>query len=517
MNPRLARCACMVLVLALGAAACSQDTDPSAGGTEGTTTSTSAPAGPLTPIAALPAAAERWSYLPTPVTATVPVPDTAAERAELQTRRDVAARPRPPGSDDRFIRVGEGTPTRFMDLAVDVGRRRALNPMRMARHNALIAVAGHEAALAAARTAVPAGQSPKQVDAALGEPVGGVDSLGVELPDGTLPPEIVTATAQRKVACSIYPVECPRFERLNEIARNRLIASGAVWPSTIDAATALGESVGDAVIAQGASDGATPWVASPTDLPPGGEWKPTPGAFAPALEPFAGSWRPWNLTSGDQFRPAAPPAAGSPEHVAATQQVFDEGTNISDRALRIANFWDMGPGTSTPPGYWVSDVEADAFRQAPAADQAAALALLATAELDAGIATWDAKYAYRTVRPVTTIRSSLAPQWLPSLQTPAFPAYVSGHSAFTATAAEILSVLRPERAEEFMNAAAEASDSRLTGGIHYWYDLVAGSQLGKQVGDAALQRAGLQPAQGLTPVTERMRYTSADVRTRPAS
>ena len=506
-----------MVVLALGAVACTKDTSGTSGeaSSNQSSTSTTVPAGQPTPVAALPPTSQRWSYLPTPVTVPVPTPDPNAERVELQRRREAAGAPRPPGSDDRFTRVGEGTPTRMMDLAVDVGRRRALNPMRMARHNALIAVAGHEAAVAAAKTPLPAGQSPRQVDAALGATINGVDSSGVELPDGTLPPEIVTATAQRKVACSIYPVECPRFERLDEIATNRLVASGAVWPSTIDAAVALGDAIGAAVIAQGASDGAKPWVAAPDDLAPGGEWKPTPGAFAPALEPFAGTWRPWNLTSGDQFRPAAPPAAGSPEHVAATKQVFDEGSNLSDRALRIANFWDLGAGTSTPPGYWVSDVEADAFRQAPAADQASALALLATAELDAGIATWDAKYAYQTVRPVTSIRSSLAPQWLPSLQTPAFPAYVSGHSTFTAAAAEILSVLRPERAEEFMNAAAEASDSRLTGGIHYWYDLVAGSQLGKQVGDTALQRAGLQPATGLKPVTERMRYTSADVRTRP--
>lgn len=465
-----------------------------------------------TPIAALPPVVERWSYLDQPVQVEVPAPDTEAERPVLEQRRAEAAVPFPPG-DDRMTRVGEGTPTRYADLAVDVGRRRGLNPLRMARFLSLVSVAGHEAAIAAARTRSPDVPTPRSVVPALGMPIPAVDAVGVELPAGQLPPEVVTSAAQRKVACSLTPDECERFRRLDDIARRRLVASGAVWPSTIDASVRLGDAVGDAVLARAATDGASAWVSTPTDLPPGGEWVPTPGMFAPALEPFAGGWRPWNLTSGEQFRPEAPPAAGTPEHDAAAAQVLEEATNLSDRDLRVAAYWDLGPGTSTPPGYWVSDITADALRQAPVADQASGLALVATAELDAGIATWDAKYAYRTVRPVTVIRRGASPQWLPSLVTPPFPAYVSGHSAFTAAAAETMSVLRPERAEEFFDAAAEASDSRLLGGIHYWFDLSEGADLGQRVGRAALERAGVMPLANVRPVRDRITYTSADVRT----
>ena len=110
------------------------------------------------------------------------------------------------------------------------------------------------------------------------------------------------------------------------------------------------------------------------------------------------------------------------------------------------------------------------------------------------------------------IRSGVTPQWLPSLGTPPVPAYVSGHSAFTAAAAETMSVLRPERAEEFLDAAAEASDSRLLGGIHYWFDLTEGATLGQQVGRAALERAGVPPIADARPVRERITYDSADVR-----
>jgi len=465
------------------------------------------------PVAALPPVTDRWTYLDQPVTPAIPDPDPGAEQAELRRRRDAAAEPLPVTGDDRFTRVGEGTPTRFADLTVDVGRRRTLNPLRLARAAAVVAVAGHEAALAAARTPPPGVPSPREVDQSLGAPVAGVDSVGVELPPGQLPPELVTASAQRRVACELFPVECPRFRILDEVANRRLVVSGAAWPSTIDAARALGEQIGTSVLQRASTDGAAPWVASPTDLPPGDEWVPTPGMFAPALEPFAGGWRPWNLNSGDQFRPGAPPAAGSPDHAAATEQVLAEGSNLSDRDLRVTSYWDLGPGTSTPPGYWIADIASDALRQAPVADQASGLALVATAELDAGIAAWDAKYAYRTVRPVTVIRKGAAPQWLPSLVTPPFPSYVSGHSVFSSAAAEVIGALRPERADELLDAAAEASDSRLTGGIHYWFDLTDGATLGQQVGRAALDRAGVPPLDGVGSVRDRMRYTSADVRT----
>ena len=236
--------------------------------------------------------------------------------------------------------------------------------------------------------------------------------------------------------------------------------------------------------------------------------------FAPALEPFAGTWRPWNLTSGDQFRPPAPPKPGKPGFQAAVEQVLAVGTNVSDRDLRIVRYWDLGPGTSTPPGYWASDVAADALRSTTVADQASTLALTTTAAFDAGVATWDAKYHYLLVRPVTVIRKGASPQWLPSLATPPFPAYTSGHAGFGTAAVTVLAALVPARAEEFYDAAAEAGDSRVTGGIHFWFDDVEGTRLGAKVGAASLARAGLTPSADLKPVEYRLLFSSADARGR---
>ncbi|MFM7063932.1 MAG: phosphatase PAP2 family protein [Actinomycetes bacterium] len=506
----------ILILVALGATACSGG--PAAG--RPGASSSAVPSRPVrTDVAPLPMlgpVADRWSYLPqpVPVDGAVPAPDPAAERTELENRRAlVAARPVLP-SDDRYTRVGEATPTRFMELVVDVGRRRSLNPLRMARAQALVAVAAHEASVAAARADVPAARTPRQVDPDLAAALPAVDGYGVEQPATGLPPELVAATAQQTVACAQFPPECPRFTRLGDVATDRALASGRYWPSTLDAAAALGRQVGATVSQYASTDGAASWTPRAGDLPAGGSWVPTPGMFAPPLEPFAGTWRPWNLTSGDQLRPPPPPQPGTPAFTAAVQQVLDVGTNVSDRDLRIVRYWDLGPGSSTPPGYWASDVAADALRTTTVADQAAALALTTTAALDAGIATWDAKYRYLLVRPVTAIRSGASPQWLPSLTTPPFPAYASGHAAFGTASVVVLSALLPARAEEFYDAAAEAGDSRVTGGIHYWFDDVEGTRIGDRAAVAALARAELAPDPALEPVEERLRFTSAEARGR---
>ena len=465
---------------------------------------------PAEPLGVFAPVGERWSYLPAAVAGVTVSPDPRAEAAALQQlREELSTRP-PASGTDNYTRVSEATPTRFMDLLTDVGRRRSLNPLRMSRFAAMLGVAGHEAVVAAAQSSVAPVKTPAQIDKALAKPIPGTDGWGVELPETSLPPEIVAAAAMQTVACSALPVECPRFEQLGQVARDRLIASGGVWPSQIDAGWNLGVTVGQETLAYANEDGAAPWTGD-SAAAQDGSWVPTPGMFAPALEPGAGSWRPWNLSSGAQFRPKAPPEPGSAEFAAAAEQVLAVGSNLSDRQLRIVRFWDMGPGSSTPPGYWLTDVADEALRTTDVADQASALAVLSTAMFDASVAIWDSKYTYDLVRPVTVIRKDLSPQWLPSLLTPPFPAYVSGHAGYSTAAAVVLAQLIPRRGEEFYDAAAEATDSRVRGGIHYFFDATGGATLGESVAASSLERAGLAPSEKLETVGERLEFQSADV------
>jgi hypothetical protein len=166
--------------------------------------------------------------------------------------------------------------------------------------------------------------------------------------------------------------------------------------------------------------------------------------------------------------------------------------------------------------------------------------VLTNTMLDAGIAAWDAKRAYHSVRPVTAIsllyrgkkiHSWGGPekgtiemdgsQWIPyqlaTFPTPPFPDYVSGHSTYSAAAARILSFwtgsdrfgnsvtlpvgsskiepgLTPTKPvtlqwETFTDAADEAGMSRRYGGIHFAAADLAGRKLGRLVADRAWTKA----------------------------
>jgi membrane-associated phospholipid phosphatase len=69
------------------------------------------------------------------------------------------------------------------------------------------------------------------------------------------------------------------------------------------------------------------------------------------------------------------------------------------------------------------------------------------------------------------------------------PSYISGHSTFSGAAATILGHLIPEKSNLFNEMALEASFSRLYGAIHYRSDCEVGLEVGKKVGDFAIQRA----------------------------
>jgi PAP2 superfamily len=218
-----------------------------------------------------------------------------------------------------------------------------------------------------------------------------------------------------------------------------------------------------------------------------GTWVPTPPAFAPPLEPMAGSWRTWNLASGSQFRPEPPPEFGSAAWRTEVQQVYDVSRSLTPAQAAIALFWADGAGTVTPPGHWDAIALDLASTENLSTVQLARLFVtLNTAQADAFIACWDAKFTYWTERPVTAIRAEIDPSWSPLIATPPFPSYVSGHSTTSGAAATVLGHFFPQRRDELAAMAEEAALSRLYGGIHFASDNAAGLELGRKVGREAL-------------------------------
>jgi membrane-associated phospholipid phosphatase len=329
-------------------------------------------------------------------------------------------------------------------------------------------------------------------------------------------PEVAAAVAAHRTLVELFPRQARRFdERLDEcldetppgVART----NGA----------ALGVKVAEAVLAWRADDGAGR-KGTHTPGQGAGLWRPTPPDLQPALLPHWASVTPFVIADATKFRPAPPPALTSEEYAAAFQEVKTLGNRSSkERKVEqtlIAWFWADEAGTVTPPGHWnrIAQTVARA-RGTTLVENARLFALLNAALADAAVCCWDCKFTYNFWRPITAIRASPLPfpslpggegrvrggdrdsNWSPLILTPPFPAYVSGHSTFSAAAATVLAdfcgsdmiafetdsdgltgVKRPFAS--FSAAAEEAGRSRIYGGIHWEFDNREGLALGKAVG-----------------------------------
>jgi membrane-associated phospholipid phosphatase len=282
----------------------------------------------------------------------------------------------------------------------------------------------------------------------------------------------------------------------------------------------LGQNVANQILAWRAGDG---WDKKYNYVPgtQPGDWQKIPPNNAEFLLPQWPDVTPFTMSSGDQFRQAPPPALTSDAYTTVFYQVKDLGAkNSSSRTAdqtQIALFWADGAGTYTPPGHWNAIAGLVAQTQNNDLTQDARLfALLNIALADASISCWDMKRYYNFWRPVTAIRqadtdgnpdTASDPNWEPLIVTPPFPSYSSGHSTFSGTAAELLQDFFGELPFtigsdglpgvtrsflDFWDAAAEAGESRIYGGIHFEFDNLEGLLAGKALGDYVFENF-LQP------------------------
>ncbi|MGH9224240.1 MAG: vanadium-dependent haloperoxidase [Acidimicrobiales bacterium] len=327
------------------------------------------------------------------------------------------------------------------------------------------------------------------------KPPAGVQTVVAASPSPSYPDEYsALAGAASTVLSYLFPAEAiGTFDDLAKEAAESRVQAGVNFRSDVEAGLALGWAVGEKVIARLKADGFDKkWDGTrPAGIADSAEfWHPPPGIITPPVQPVAGTWKPWVLTAGNQFRAPAPAAYGSPQFMAELQEVQSVKAGLTDSQKSIAQFWAGGAGTALPPGLWnqIAFVYIGAAKMdTPRA--ARAIAALNVAEADAAIAVWDTKFAYWTARPLNAVRSlGLDPTWTSFLGTPIFPSYVSGHAGFSGAAATVLSYFFPNEAKTFSDKAQEAAMSRLYGGIHYRSDNDNGLVLGNSVGQAVVDR-----------------------------
>lgn len=239
-------------------------------------------------------------------------------------------------------------------------------------------------------------------------------------------------------------------------------------------------------------------------------------------------------------------------------QLLTISAELTDEQKAIAEYWMDGPHSETPPGHWNVLAHGISWRDHHTLDEDVRFYFALNAALfDASIAAWDSKRAYDCVRPITAIRYLYAGQeiqawggpnqgtqtilgdnWLPyqflTFMTPPFAEYVSGHSTFSAAAAELFTLFTGSnqlmmglpsswrtltrtvcrtcsakhavlagshqiengpvqpvvlRWETFQDAADQAGLSRLYGGIHFQDGDLRGREMGRHIGQQTFMLA----------------------------
>jgi hypothetical protein len=246
---------------------------------------------------------------------------------------------------------------------------------------------------------------------------------------------------------------------------------------------------------------------------PGGKTLPAVN-MAGATEPYWNQLRPFTLERWDVCPAPYPPPYSrdtlSPLYKEA-RVVYETVKQLTPDQKHIALFWaDNGGETGTPVGHWLSIVSQMVSERHLDAEKTVRVMTETSVSLaDVIIATWGYKYRVNFLRPRTYIRAIIDTSWNPTIPTPPFPEYLSGHSAISAAAAGVLTSMLGGTAFEdstglaigqdvrrfvsFDSAAVEAGQSRVYGGIHFPSGNVQGQALGRCVASKVVARfaAGL--------------------------
>jgi hypothetical protein len=298
--------------------------------------------------------------------------------------------------------------------------------------------------------------------------------------------------------------------------------SDQVYRRSVD----FGDSVALIILARAKKDGYFQSRGKPKYLGSNepGKWRPTPPDYLDGVEWCWNTMKPMVMDSASQFMPARPPRFSTDTSAfffKSVREVYEINKNLTEEQMTIATYWDDNPlvimhsghmmfGNKkiTPGGHWMG-ICAIASKQsgADAVKTARAYALTALALYEGFISCWDEKYRSSYIRPVTVINETFDNTWLPYLQTPPFPEYTSGHSTITASAATVLTSIfgnnfafqdtsdlryigMQRHFNSFSEAAAEASISRVYGGIHYRFSVDTGAEQGKKLGNLIVEKIG---------------------------
>jgi membrane-associated phospholipid phosphatase len=284
------------------------------------------------------------------------------------------------------------------------------------------------------------------------------------------------AAAAAELLGYFFPARAAHYAAKAEEAMQVRLLAGAELPQAVASGRAIGRNVAALAIARGKADGSdAKWAGS---VPEGaGLWK-----GSNPVAPLAGTWTPWTLASAAEFRPAPPPAFDSE----ATKTALNElkAFQRTPKTNHRATFWEVNGGARAHT-MW-NEIARTKILEHGIGSAAAARVLTAlnVAMIDAGIACWDAKYTFWHIRP-----SQLDADLKTVFPAPNHPSYPAAHGCFSTAAATVLAGAFPNDRDRLLAIGKEAAEARIWAGIHYRFDIDAGQEIGRKVGERALERA----------------------------
>jgi hypothetical protein len=283
-------------------------------------------------------------------------------------------------------------------------------------------------------------------------------------------------------------------------------------------------------------------------------------------KPLTPQWpnvKPFGPLTADKHYPPQFTLPGPPTDGADIDLELRDASNLSETQKAKADYWADGPHTEFPPGHMAVFAQALSRMRHNTLDQDVKLFfVLGNSLMDSSISAWASKYQYDSPRPISAIRSRyngkkvnswlgpgkgfgtvLGQNWLPyqepTVVTPPFPEYVSGHSTFSAAGRTVLlqfynnndafnaSVVIPKGTSKIepniapsknititwktlSDASDDAGWSRRWGGIHFYSGDQQGRTLGRLVGynnwnlaqkffNGTVQDSDLEPPMPLVP------------------
>jgi len=403
-----------------------------------------------------------------------PPPETSDQtKAELAELRQLQKERSP--SANTAIQYYNAVPAtqRWHDLAHTIARAEKQSLNRQAWMASILHTALHDAVIVTWAAKYQFNRKPPSQmasDLTVVVPITGE----VSAPEPSYPSEhAAIAGTAIGILTAYFPKEAANLKAAAaELGQTRLLM-GANYRSDIDAGLALGQAVAQKALARAATDGSgTKWTGT---VPTG------PGLWVgkDPLESLMGTWKPWLMARGDQFRPGPPPAFGSTEFQAELALVkgINSSPTPSQRAI-ATNFAAKGLDFVWEPGYALVRRE-----RLSAPREVRLLAPFAALQADAYIAAHDTKYTFWTLRP-----STADPTIVPLIPVPNHPAYVSNAAIIASAVAELVGYMFPQDAARWQYLGTEAGFSRIYGGIHYPSDERVGNQMGKNIGALAIQR-----------------------------